>query len=613
MPAIVHESMLLPGAWRLAWFGKLAMNPAANRPDLRIRAYLGRLEDETNYFENFSGRIDGSLVPALIPIGELPRLYLNAVLVDGCLASKQVRRLDFEYVDVRSMDCSRDNITVFRRHARDQQGDYIIPVRDNWRHEDPDREGLFVAFGDDKDPYAVIIPCFEIYRFFYATSDVLAKACLTDAFLDPHQKLWDTDYTVLDPSTGKAAIWLRKWMLDADARFLARFAFDPYALQQAQHIYLASAAAGPNVIHSERLLRALPPLQGRTQMRIYHINLDNKDRILVTRILSCDWKPPFTELEWDRDNDGRFDPNNREQREESPWMPKMSPLRTPEETTPGYLADRPPSNDASPFKLSEQEISERFPALVEVPARKCEQKDTTTRSSGDRKKRFLTDVFRGSVIDGQSSRTMINRTTIEALQQSPKRPSEQTTEVDVTTGEEEYLRTLALLKRIDAENHARVDYHTVTESHAVADGVSFCVFPSEIDAKRKAWLFVDEERTLRRMALVASVSTGTRTRYLIELQHKVKGECSTLILWTDDEGSICDGILAHLLMDCAYKGAATLVHAGQFGVTWGRLRHTHPNDPTDAPRHYLARILAAAPYRRSRGKVEIATPVVQAD
>lgn len=68
---------------------------------------------------------------------------------------------------------------------------------------------------------------------FYATSDVLAKYFLKDRFLDPGAYLWNPSKTAISRTDGKAVLWLRKWMLDADARFTARFAFDEYALGQA--------------------------------------------------------------------------------------------------------------------------------------------------------------------------------------------------------------------------------------------------------------------------------------------------------------------------------------------------------------------------------------------
>ncbi len=40
---IQHESLLLPGYWRITSFGKLAENPLNAGPDLRIRTYLAPL------------------------------------------------------------------------------------------------------------------------------------------------------------------------------------------------------------------------------------------------------------------------------------------------------------------------------------------------------------------------------------------------------------------------------------------------------------------------------------------------------------------------------------------------------------------------------------------
>ena len=321
---VQHESLLLPGYWRITSFGALTENPAAAAGDLLIRADLAELANWEDSPVDW-GRVTGRQRRMLVPVGELPRLHLNAVLHDGRLANDLVDRLEFERWMRREINCDRSNITVITRDHKDDQGNYVVPVRAKWASQlsDHDRHGLFVAFGSGEDPYALVIPCVEVFRFFYATSDVLAKYFLKDRFLDPGAYLCNPSKTAISRTDGKAVLWLRKWMLDADARFLARFAFDEYALGQAQAIFLSTAAA--NEPSHERRIRALPPFQGTEEVTFLGIPLGSEERprIFVTRLLSCDWKPPFTELKWDRDNDGRSDPNKREERPPTEWKPSL--------------------------------------------------------------------------------------------------------------------------------------------------------------------------------------------------------------------------------------------------------------------------------------------------
>jgi len=330
---VQHESILLPGYWCITSFGKLTHNPLASSSDLRIRAYLAPL-DTPKHSAIPRHSINGGIREMFLPVGELPRLHLDAVLKDG-----QLTTLKLNTPVRRVIDCERANIKIIERLERDNQGQFVIPVRRKWEHlqVDPDRNGLFIAIGSKTDPYATIIPAIEVFRFFYATSDVLARFILSDRILDPDTYFWDTEKSAM-LSDGHAIVWLRKHMLDADARFLARFALNPYATSQAQDIfcYLATTDAPGR----ERAIRALPPFQETVSIQVSGVAIGGPDgdRFLVKQIVSCNWRPPFTHLKWDRDNDGRRDPYNRQERPPSDWKPGLLTSPSEDQPEPARLA-----------------------------------------------------------------------------------------------------------------------------------------------------------------------------------------------------------------------------------------------------------------------------------
>ncbi len=595
MAEVQHESLALAGYWRLAWFGKLTENPLTAGPDLRIRVYLAPLEDPTQVPPE-AGKIKGPLKPMLLPVGELPRLHLNAILHNGRLISHLIHRLNREELIQRELDCSRPNITIFERSFRDEQGEPVVPVYGKWTDlpEDPERNGLFVAIGSPADRYATVIPAIEIFRFFYATSDVLAKALLRDHFLDPNTHLWNIDKTAMAPD-GRALIWLRKRMLDADARFLARFAFDNYALHQAQQIFLyASALNHPG---GERMIRALPPFQDTVDTRFLGIRIGGPDdkRVLVTRLIQCYWKPPFTHLKWDRDNDGRFDPDRRDERDPADWSPNLLTVPDSANPAPTTLADQPPSVACVPSRLREPEIAERFPELAKTPAEKMPQDDTKARAEHRDWKPVMAEAYTGSVVDGQSSQDLVGSTIIEGLEQKPKAEREFTDAVDAAIGQGDYLTVMGLLLAIRDHSLAVVEIMTVLDAAATAHGVDFNVFPEEMDGKKKAWLYVDDKKDHRRMALLAQVTHEGRRRYVIELQQRRVGECSTLVAWQHEGRSLAPGLLAHLIMDCARAEGATLDSAALVRVNWARLRHTTKGTDEESASHFLNRIFHAVP------------------
>lgn len=591
---VQHESLLLPGYWRVVSFGKLTENPRSASPDLRIRVNLAPLQNPEEISPQ-EGRIAGdTLKHMLLPVGELPRLHMNAILHNGRLFAHEIRRLDFEEHTDRGLNCERSNIRVIERFAQDEQGKLIVPRRGKWAHQldDPELHGLFIAIGSRSDPYATVIPAIEVFRFFYATSDVLAKALLRDHFLDPDMHLWNVGKTAIT-ADGRALIWLRKQMLDVDARFLARFAFDNYALQQAQQIFLYASAAGQ--LQGERMIRALPPFQGAVETRFYCLPIGGPDgeRVLVTRLLRCDWKPPWTHLKWDRDNDGRYDPDNRDERDPADWKPSLLTVHDETSPEPTKLANIPPSTPSAPSRLKEVEIADRFPELAKTPAEKMPQDGTKTRAERKDWKPLIAEAYPGSVVEGQSSGVLVGRAIIEGLQQKPEPRKEHTDAVNAAIGQEDYLTVPRLLQVIDELSLARVKFMTVLDSATIAHDVEFNVYPEEIDGREKGWLYVDQEKAHRRMVLLAQIIYEGRTRYVIELQQRRPGECSTLAAWQSAELQLPPGVLACLVMDCARAEGTTLGSAHLLHVYWARLRHTTKKTDEASAKHFLQRIFGA--------------------
>lgn len=598
---VQHESLLLPGYWRLANFGKLTENPLSGTPDLRIRACLAPLQDPEKIAPE-EGQISGkTLKHMLLPVGELPRLHLNAILHNGRLVAHDIPSLDFENRIRRQLDCARSNIRVIGRLECDEQGELIVPKRGKWEHlhNDPELQGLFIAIGTRRDPFATIIPAVEVFRFFYATSDVLAKALLRDHFLDPDTHLWNAEKTAMT-SDGRALLWLRKRMLDADARFLARFAFDDYALHQAQQIFLYASAVGRS--HGDRIIRALPPFQEAVETKFLCLPIGGPDgeRVLVTRLLRCDWKPPWTNMRWDRDNDGRYDPDRREERDPTDWKPGLLTVPNGTNLEPAKLANAAPSIANVPSRLKVAEIEDRFPELAKTPAEKMPQEGAKTRAEHKHWRPVMSEAYAGSVVDGRSSFNFVGRTIIEGLEHKPPPKKEHTDAVSAGIGQEDYLIVLQLLQKIDELSLADVEFIAALGTTAVVHGVEFNVFPKEMDGKEKAWLYIDPKKKSRRMALLARVAYEGRTRYVIELQQRRDREFSTLVLWQKAELRLPSGLLACLVMDCARSEGTTLRSADILRVKWTRLHHTTKGTDELSAKRFLQRILDA----RSKGDAD---------
>lgn len=588
---VQHKSVALEGRWRILQFGKLNQNPVSHTRDLTVDVFLGRLQDQSGS-PIVSGKIEGAREKRSVLVGEIPRLAINSVLLDGRVTGQKIE-LSGAGRFTRKLNCAKSNIHIFDR-LESENGQYIIPLTARSLDEKESRHILFAAFGDWDDPYATIIPVYEIFRFFYATSDVMTKALLSHKFLDPGTHIWNPEKSrIVD---GRAMLWLRKRMLDSDARFIARFAFDAYALQCAQSIFLYAAS-----IHAktgEMRLRAVPPFEDIVSIEALGRCLAN-NRVLVTQILRCHWRPNFHALHWDRDNDGRYDPDRREERPASEYAHK---LFTPSDNTPlDKLIATPPSGQIHPSRIQENEISERFPELGKTPAKKLPQESASTRAKESEWKKIWTDVLEGTVSEGKSSEEMVGTVIIEAKEKKPKlTPSLSPAAANVGI-DDSFDHVLHLLAAIKDLGESEVDFLVVSDEYFIHKEVSYNLFPDTINYKRSAWLFSDDDRKYQRMILIAKITHQFRTRYIFELQQRKGSSCSTLIIWNDEETDISEFVLRELLLDCAEAGSAKFNIASSLDIFWNRRRHTTDVNSENAGNAFLAKVFTSDPLRALHG------------
>lgn len=567
MPQVIHESLDLPGYWRLCSFGKLDAVPVRKAMP-RIQAYLMSLGDKPSFDTNNEG---GEWVVRKIPLGEIPRLYHNAVLKDGRVLSNASSPWGFEHPASLRLDFSRYNLIVISRFKKDRSGNLIIPDKHGRLRDDWDGESLFVGVGANGDRFAYIIPCAEILRFFYATSSVLIGALFSGDFLEPDRYLWDTDLSRRFDD-GRAFLQLRLHMHDADARFVARFAFDAYALERICEIF--TYAAGHRHGRGERILRALPPLQGLAGLNVMGIPIQSGDRqrLLVTRIRTCDWGAPYTELVYDRDNDGRRLNKDRDKKPKTLWPGKPIPVPgiPPDEVT---LTGGPPSTNLQPWELNEEEIDERFPELAKIPVRKAPQTNTKT-AGAEKAIRLLGHTGNKASTDiPKSSGEHIAQALIKGMKRAPPPIPEVTGDIDPGKKNASYRITLGLLRAVHDAGLARVDFIAASDQIAHVDGATLCVFPPVVNDWPYAWLYMDKEQTRRRMALVASIENGGRMRYVVDIQHKIPNECCILVVWAEDEGKMPTLLLREALFACAKTRGASLETATHLNLRWNRRKH----------------------------------------
>lgn len=568
---IRHQSLALKGYWRLVWYGKLDhLGPLEGNAKV-IKAYLRKITNQESS-SLFRGQVSGGYQILDMPIGELARIPIGTVFKDGIPHSTPL--IDSEKELKKVLNFAENNIKIIDRYTVDHQQNLIIPTKYGSAEPDYQANHFFLTVGESGNKYRYIVPCAEIFRFFYATSSVMANVLLSGQFLAPNTDLWDVEVSKLNDK--KALIWLRKGMLDADAPYLARFAWNKFALGRAKEIFL-KLTASHNKRYSE-MLYARPPIDGRAEFTFRLRSLSNGS-LLITRLLKCNWAPSeYTELEWGRDNG-----HSGAQTENNNISPDALKTSAGPKAYPGSLdkleelAPENPNSIFGNFQIEEMEITERFPELVKIQTRKIFKEKKRENQKREKPTRFVKKVVSASVLPKSSSKSTVGIAYIKGLIPHVTDIVE-TIGTETQVGFRENLEVLHHLKRIKALGLADIDYILVTQPEkALIEEVEYNVFGGTNIINK--WIYLDSPpRRIRRNVLIAKLTNhNQRTRYVIEVQHKRVRESATLIIWDEEQGEISSSVLKEIL-DKMVKLKSTDVPLPP-GLEERRIKHTfHSNE-----------------------------------
>lgn len=568
MPKIRHIAFPQEGLWRIVWFGRLTGDEDGN---LLVNTHFARLDGGASIPIHKKRHV------SRVPIGEIPRLYINAVIQDGVLDTDVQLELREWKINSRTANCHDEHVS-FRARTEMFDGELIIPDDGGAQFLGSDGGALIAYFDFDDGGCPLAIPSIELFRFFYATSTTMAHIATNGTFLRPEGQLW-SDYDI-DPDK-RASIVICKSMLDADVRMIACFALSPYARFQAQRMYL-NAAPDTEI---RGFIAAWPPIPDTVELSfVSKIVKGGAGPIeLVSRILSCNWSPPYTQLTWRREQDtgGATDDTD----DEGAAGDSLRKMALPDDSDIQLLLDRPSSQSLLPKSLIEEEINRRFPRLEETPV---ERLSRDGRGSGAKRetKTVFVPVDEASTLDATNSEERVNRTNIVRDDGVPEKKTEPAPDIRKA----DYEDILGLLKIISDSQLAEVHFLELLGDSVQYESALFNVYPKLYKGRQRAWLYADEAKTSSRVILVARIERQGRIRYVFELQRREKRKSSTLLVWREgaDSSPIVGYVLSDLCFEYAAAGAATLESASRCGVSWARKSHTLHLDELEPPKRQAA-------------------------
>lgn len=617
-----HRSLdELKGLWKVVHHGNLITAVAPEKTP-RLVIYFRKLVNQDNPATVGDFQTQGPVAAIRVPAAELMRLPLNVVIKNSrivknpCtpLPSESLQTLDVDFSESQCgfinrylqstdtedfMEPRRDGRTLIDNRSPDH---FIIPFRDG-RSPSPESNGgkahyVAIEYGDD--PYGIIIPCTEVFRFFYCTSSRMLYTILSDKILDVDRFIIDpTRSGIVDEDPEKVVIWLRQWMFNSDRRHLARLFFTEGAFEEAKRIFLR---AGGHIEDGkyERALIALPPWHGKMKLRCIFktFTSNNRERIFVTRIISAiDWNLPFREIHFGRDNDGRRVATD-EERNSLPDDNRRQRSKVLAEGTEINVLENVPADDSiDPIELDDVDFEARFPALERIYSPQVEKHNQSTKNNKGKKLLPLAD---GSLVEGSSSNHEgLVSTILRAMEKATELRENDKKNVEgcsATLKELEVNNHSMLHERIEHLEMARVDanyagrldicYLPVLDQLGLLQGTLVNLLPHSIDGKSPAWIFLDTGRRHSRPVLIVRLTLDKRVRYMIDFMHQNgKRDTASLLLWHPEEVQLGDHLLEYAIRTCMRNIAVNLKGAELLRDYCGNsIKHTS-SERNPLPKH----------------------------
>jgi hypothetical protein len=162
--------------------------------------------------------------------------------------------------------------------------------------------------GDPDGVSKLIIPCVELVRFHYANSSEMFREIFNGGANGTPNRIFNASRTIKPDNTGNNGyVQLSKFVRDKDAPLVARMAFNPYALAEANHIYKSMLNSYANKDIRQHIPEARFPFTETRVSLVVHgkvVKSGNERYFLVFWIERCSGSFPFQTFEYERDNSG---------------------------------------------------------------------------------------------------------------------------------------------------------------------------------------------------------------------------------------------------------------------------------------------------------------------
>lgn len=545
MATEVRYSTGLDGLWRIVALGGLIPSRGPES-DPFIRLFLRRLIHQDD------GVNDLSLVPALhhvdLPLGETPFLPTGMILNnDVAIAATPKDLQKFEVV----LTFKHEHEIVKRAYLPELQDDdrihRFLTAEDKGRLDE-----LLYLRGETVDGIPIIVPCHEIFRFYYLISSRLGRLITSSEILDP-ERLHSSRLTEGLDDDGRMHIVVRRGLLPSDVPIVAQWIATGHGLQSAQAI--ARHIFSQHTVRKLVTIRAMPPFVGDTRWTVLGRMLDG--RLLVYEILCCNHPFAYSTLEWRyADDQAPQDMGNKQKSPEgdrkSIGFVKRAEIPFPFVHIKGGVR---PEGRFTSWVIPMGDLADRFGGLrVDGIVRVRPQKNADEKPR--RKQRKIPANPDDHSARARGSDGLDGRQQVELAASNPKISGQGNADDDEPFSELRY--ALAMCRSIQDSGYQwndRID----DREHYLFEERMFNLLPQNIVGSKKRFVFLDDAYEHVRPAYIAEFEYWGMFGYLLEIAMRDSGDqFCTLLFRTDDHTKLPPQALEHILQYCAERGRAAI-------------------------------------------------------
>lgn len=395
---------------------------------------------------------------------------------------------DYE-THVLDLEVSRSTCHLASAYERNAQGYPLIP-KSQYRIRGEIADG-HIAFFPSKGAFAgVIIPCSEIFRFYYyGVSGKFGAAILDGTYFTERDKIAVESRSSWPDAVGKAHLQLGKYVDDSDRFEIARTTFSEVAREESQNVLLRMRKTDVGFRYP---LVIKPPFEGPTHLGVRGIRLKAgaKTHFLVLAIETCSAQMPFQHLEYSRENDSSRDRPISESAKVRETISRRDLAQDDIETAPQYTQQTDPSA---------KDLSRHFSGVLNRNRYTAEFTDS--RAKGAPIKTISRTVYNQRVLDSiYASGTSATGSNVRAAAFAAAQ------ERGLAPDLADFKNTINLLPTV----HAGITVVSLGERAFPIPG-----------GRRRTWPFFDGHfRKFPRRAVVAVVSACGRSYVIIEIERR---------------------------------------------------------------------------------------------